>query len=431
MTVGRRRVRLSPHRPRRLRCPRHFRSPQPVPVQAGRFLLRSQGNRSAVERGRPGCVPHRGRRVVGQKATQLTLTATEFNKTGIEWEGTAAEAADVSFGAYRAWVEDLARSLAPSRGRSHRNLCRHIKPPALSTHPFSRSTFGSKRMRRTAILDNDLGSVCRSKSGWPSCTSDSDEIRQRYARNSTTQPAIPGDIPKGVVDSGPVSPSEAPGRPGSPMPQSPTGSGSDGAGGGPAPTHAVDVPDNGHVEASGFHAGGADGRCPVRRRRTFGRRRTVGWRRSLRWRAPSGGGAPGRWLPGGLPGGGPSTGAPKLPTDPSLRPAAASGGGAGGGGGGCRGRSAPVAVRPRRCSRRWARRPSHRLRREPPAARRWQARLPGPPSAARWAAAWHRWATARGRTRARRSVATRTWRPTRTLHRGPAVDRGRHRQSAA
>jgi hypothetical protein len=35
-----------------------------------------------------------------------------------------------------------------------------------------------------------------------------------------------------------------------------------------------------------------------------------------------------------MPGGGPSTGTPKLPTEPSLRPAAASGGGGGGSGAG-------------------------------------------------------------------------------------------------
>lgn len=39
-------------------------------------------------------------------------------------------------------------------------------------------------------------------------------------------------------------------------------------------------------------------------------------------------------MPGGLPGGGPSTGTPKLPTDPSLKPAAAAGGGGSGAGGG-------------------------------------------------------------------------------------------------
>ena len=42
-------------------------------------------------------------------------------------------------------------------------------------------------------------------------------------------------------------------------------------------------------------------------------------------------------MPGGLPGGGPSTGTPKLPTDPSLKPAALGGGGAGAGGGGAGG----------------------------------------------------------------------------------------------
>jgi ESX-1 secreted protein B PE domain/PPE family len=49
---------------------------------------------------------------------------------------------------------------------------------------------------------------------------------------------------------------------------------------------------------------------------------------------PSGGGAPSGGMPGGLPGGGSSAGTPRLPTDPSLRPAALGGGGAGGGGAG-------------------------------------------------------------------------------------------------
>ena len=77
---------------------------------------------------------------------------------------------------------------------------------------------------------------------------------------------------------------------------------------------------------------------------TAGRRRTVRWRFTVGWRI-----AVGRrrseWQPGGMPGGGPSTGTPKLPTDPSLRPAAASGGGGSGGGGagGGSGGSSPLS----------------------------------------------------------------------------------------
>jgi hypothetical protein len=49
-------------------------------------------------------------------------------------------------------------------------------------------------------------------------------------------------------------------------------------------------------------------------------------------------------MPGGLPGGGPGKDVPRLPTDPSLKPAALGGGGAGGGGtGGGGGASMPLS----------------------------------------------------------------------------------------
>jgi hypothetical protein len=165
----------------------------------------------------------------------------------------------------------------------------------------------------------------------------SDEVRWQYAAEGQQNQVQPEDPPRGAAPTTPVTTKGDP--------RQPAGSGQDGesqapGGGGPrlpggqppmqeAPMSPAASPastQSGGQESSGAPSGGQGSGGAA----TGGGQPSGGGAPS--GGAQSGGGAPSGGESVGSPGGGPQSDSPKLPTDPSLRPAAASGGSGAGGG---------------------------------------------------------------------------------------------------
>ncbi len=277
------------------------------------------------------------------KSGELTLGAEEFQAIPPGWDGSAAESADVRFGAFKAWLDDLALTWQDLAAEAAKVALAHTTARAQHT-PVAEEYVQLERVRLNAMLNGNSGVAVLAASQMQTLQNESEDIRDVYSRNSSTDPAVPGDVPPATGSSIPVSATDGPiGRARETKADylNPTGGGGpqgSGGGGGAPPSPAgggggapplPQSPGLPHSPAPGSTGGPASsGGTPSGGTPPGGG-------------LPSGGGAPGGGMPGGLPGGlpgGGSTAKPKLSGEPSVKPAAAGGGGvvggAGGGGGG-------------------------------------------------------------------------------------------------
>ncbi|BBY45045.1 PPE domain-containing protein [Mycolicibacterium celeriflavum] len=233
-----------------------------------------------------------------------------------DWEGEAADAAYARMAEFDGWLEQLAegwRELAESAAKV---LEAHDK--AKSEHAGIHSEYVAletqlRQLAAQMTADNSVATqaeMAKVQKRMQELQQRSDEVRRQYASDATFSPVRPAMPSRGDVDSAATaSGGGGGGQPGG----DPTAMASRTPPGQSQTTAARAEP--GSRSGAGTPAGGA----------------------APSGGAPAGGSGATAGTPSGLPGGAPST--PKLPIDPSLRPAAASGGrgsggGAGGGGGG-------------------------------------------------------------------------------------------------
>ncbi|MGO4444339.1 hypothetical protein AB4Z42_13380 [Mycobacterium sp. 2YAF39] len=235
------------------------------------------------------------------------------------WEGEAADAAYARMTTFGSWLTQLSDAWYDLAEAASKIIAAHDK--AKSAHdPIANEYIELEaRMMQLAGLTGPHGGVRvqmemeKIRQRMEELQAQSDEVRQDYASGATFSPVRPADPPSD-------------GSHGSTT--------TSGGGGGAAPTgdpaamaqkmaQSLGTPQS--DTAAGQQDGGAGGGSPSG------------------GESPSGGGASGGGE-GAAPGGEPSTGTPKLPTDPSLRPAASSG--SGGGGGGARGGGSDTPLSP-------------------------------------------------------------------------------------
>jgi hypothetical protein len=260
--------------------------------------------------------------------TALQTSAETFKVKIQDWEGQAAEQAYGKFNEYGNWLSELGTTWQSLAGEAMRISDAHVKTLIQHTEVYQQYE-ALKTQMATAIANG--GSAAHSLGlQMEQLQKESEEIRHGYAGEAAPHPVEPGTPPPpSGVPTTPVSSNGDPRRttiPDRNAPSSPGGPGQAPPGGAPAPA----MPPGG---ASPMSAGAQPAGVPEGSGAPSGGGSPSGGGAPSGGGSPSGGGAPGGGTPGGLPGGGKDI--PRLPTDPSLRPAAAdAGGGAGGGSGG-------------------------------------------------------------------------------------------------
>lgn len=260
-----------------------------------------------------------------QNAESLQTAAEEFEVSTVNWEGEAAKAAYRKFNDYRSWLSGLSSSWHSLADEADRVAQAHFN--TLSKH---QPIFDEYMRLQSEFLASaeDPGKAAKIAERMSQLQKDSEDVRWQYAREGQPTQVEPEEPPRGTAPTAPVTSNGDPRQPARPggdgQPQAPGGAQSPGGSGGQPPASPA-VPQSPTASpASAQGEGKAPGGAP-----SGGGQPSEGGK-------PSGGGAPSGGGPGegGSGGGGPQTGGPKLPTDPSLRPAAAGGGGSGSGGGG-------------------------------------------------------------------------------------------------
>ena len=158
------------------------------------------------------------------RAAKLEAKAQSFNVAGLNWEGTAAEAADTRFGAMAAWIEDLAATWGLLAGEAQKIATAHGVAVAQHTpvhteyvqlmeQAFQLWSSGQLTPEMKASIEKRLQEL----------NDESEGIRKMYAQNATIKAASPSDIPSGAIDPTSVSTTERP-RTGPDMPNTAPGS---------------------------------------------------------------------------------------------------------------------------------------------------------------------------------------------------------------
>lgn len=301
--------------------------PPSMPIPRGQLtseqLLFPPETQRALESGDGGASLRAAAQVWRSDAQSLAVAAQQFETNSLLWEGEAAEAAYSKFNAYRDWLISLAgswRRLAAEADRmvdAHWTARRDNEPIAqafeqleleIAQHPAS-----AENLRKTLQMAE--------------LQIQSEEIRNRYARDGQPHQIEPEDPPSPVLSGIPVTVDD---HRRARRPRTDADGWNHEAGAGPTDSGGS-LPAGERPRSEGRPAA-----SPIpATEETAPEARPVG--------APSGGSA-GAGQQGGAAGGGapagqrpgagiPTTplGGPKLPVDPSLRPAAASGGGGGSG----------------------------------------------------------------------------------------------------
>lgn len=236
-----------------------------------------------------------------------------------DWEGRAAEAAYERMSQFGSWLQQLSESWNDLAEAASKIISAHEK--AKSEHTPIASEYALLEAQMQALASQiSIGNAIEMQQAielirkrMEELQQQSDDVRKEYADGATFSPVKPAD-PPGVSGGG--GPTEVGGG----SQASETGGGGGQSGG-----------DSGAMaEKMGSSLGGPTTASGQQSRQ--GQGQGAGGGSSAGGGSPSGGsggGAPG----GGMPTGAPSTGMPKLPSEPSLRPAAAAGGGSGGGSG--------------------------------------------------------------------------------------------------
>ncbi|KUH94364.1 hypothetical protein [Mycobacterium sp. IS-3022] len=238
-----------------------------------------------------------------------------------DWEGAAADAAYARMAEFGGWLAQLAegwRELAESAAKvleAHNNArSEHtgIHSEYVTLETQLRQLAAQMTPSNSVATHNEMAKV---QKRMQELQQRSDEVRRQYASDATFSPVRPAMPSHGDAGGAALAGGGGGGQPG-------------GDRTGMAETAAAALGQPQKATAGRQPGGGPRGGAPA------------GGGAPSSGGAPTGGSGAGAAAPSGPPGGAPST--PKLPTDPSLRPAAASGGGGSGGGAGGGGGDMPA-----------------------------------------------------------------------------------------
>lgn len=260
-------------------------------------------------------------------AQALETSAQQFEVNSLLWEGDAADAAYAKFGAYRNWLISLAGSWKRLAGQADRMVVAHSAAKQDNDPVAADFETLQREIAQNPGNPENLNKTLR----MAELQTQSEEIRNQYARDGQPYQIQPEDPPTPVVSGIPVTVDEHR-RARKPLPDSRSntepGTGAARNTGGGSGESRVPADQSAVSSAERASQAGQQGGSPGGSQPGGG---------SPGGGAP-GGGQPGGGMPGGgMPGGGMPVGPrsdPKLPTDPNLRPAAMGGGSGGGGGGG-------------------------------------------------------------------------------------------------
>jgi hypothetical protein len=255
-------------------------------------------------------------------AAQLEQRADSFQMDQVYWEGSAAEAAGDALKQHQIWLRDIAQSCRTLADQAGEIADAHRK--ARAEHPpLDQVQAVENRINNSTDVVDRMSATHE----YAALQAESERVLGEYALRAYSKPVKPQrPPPPGAPQMTPVSRNGDPRKAHDSLPNEPV---SDKAVSGvqhvePPVAEDAAMPQAMGQPAAQRHsaASPAGGGAPS------------GGGASSGGSAPQGGGAPsGGGMPGGLPGGipgAPTTAAPKSPTDPRLRAAAASGGGGSG-----------------------------------------------------------------------------------------------------
>ncbi|XTP34810.1 PPE domain-containing protein [Mycobacterium sp. TJFP1] len=271
-------------------------------------------------------------------AVRLADASAPFEIKIQNWEGVAAEAAYIKFKSFGGWLQTLAGKWTQLAAEAEKLAAAHDQAKAANA-PVRAQYEALQTQLMTTPMDGGAQRAVQLQ--MEQLYQESEAIRETYAKAGQPTPVQPPQPrPDAVAPAAPVTGNGDPNRRGVPAHTEeesrrgggsgagqPSGSGGQQPGGQPqipqeapvSPMSAAEQAAQGAQQAA--PQGGSQGGSPGGGSQGGG----------------SQGGSPAGGSQGGAPGGGMpglGKGEPKLPTDPSLRPAAAGGGGSGGGGGG-------------------------------------------------------------------------------------------------
>lgn len=257
-------------------------------------------------------------------SAELAEEAAAFETSSVNWEGEAADAAYRKFNDYRGFLVGLSGAWARLAGEAEDIAAAHAS--AVGEHtPIAAQYEALQAQLQAAILNG--GSAARViQLQMEELQQQSEELRHQYAREAQPRDVNPPEPPTNTGS--PPTPVRGNGDPRQPARQL------QGQGGGGQPGAASEAAQQAAPQDAPV--------SPMSAAEQAGQGAPQGGS-SPGGGSPSGGspgGGQGGSPSGGAPGGAPSSipglgkGDPKLPNDPSLRPAGAGGGGSGGGGGG-------------------------------------------------------------------------------------------------
>jgi uncharacterized membrane protein YgcG len=251
----------------------------------------------------------------------LRTQAQNYSLDGINWEGTGAEAAGDSLMRHQAWLTQMADNYAAVAAQANQLADAHDR--WAPQHPTVEQIEAAEREVQAALASGDRLEWKVAQEKYHELFLKSEEVREGYKNDvGGVTPKTPEPPPPGAARMEPIARNGDPRQPGQPGEQAPGGPQSPKGGPGGQPVGAGQpMGDTAPMSQGAGQQPAQSGGAPAGGAPSGGV-------------APSGGGGAPGGSPSGLPGGGPQKDIPKLPTDPSLRPAAASGGGAGAGGGG-------------------------------------------------------------------------------------------------
>lgn len=269
--------------------------------------------------------------------TTLATAAEGFELASVNWEGEAADAAYRSFNDYQAFLVELSGAWTRLAAEAGRVASAHFN--ALSAHTPLAEEYAQLEAQLPAAIANGGSAARVIQLRMEELQKESEEVRHQYARQAQPDEVNPPEPPKNTgTPPIPVKSNGDPRRQAGNQDQQPSGGGGQQTPGGGSPggapssmpqdaatspmsaaEQAAQGAQQGAGQSGGQQGGGSQGGQPG---------------------GGQGGGSKGGGQPGGgMPGG--AKGDPKLPTDPTLRPAAAGGGGSGGGAGGGGGGGVP------------------------------------------------------------------------------------------
>ena len=305
-------------------------APQPLPTQRGMptdEYLDVEAAQSSLLNGDQAASLQTAAATWTANATSLAAAAANFETADVNWEGEAADAAYRQFADYRGFLVELSGAWSRLAAEAEKVAAAHHS--TLGEHTPIFTQYEQLKAQLPAAIANGGSAARVIQLQMEELQKESEDVRQQYARKAQPDEVNPPEPPKNAGT--PPTPVRSNGDPRkrAGLPQDPgTGSGGgqqaprDGSGGAPqspaqdAPVSPMSAADQASQAAQqgGQQGGGSPGG------------------------GQPGGGSPGGGSPSGAPPGagmpGLGKGEPKLPTDPSLRPAAAGGGGAGSGSGG-------------------------------------------------------------------------------------------------